>query len=447
MKKHLINGLAIAVVLLSYVGHLYGSENTVLNQVTRKLNYLDHYSSISADEALGTLEGQAWYLLNQSAIGTRAINRLYRNTSPYDHLNSIATSEGDYAFEHVLGYAYIGTGSGLVEIKRWFNATVTDHLTAFDGEDPSTNGYAFETALGYGFPRYGQDCEQNYSVTAGGVTIKANKVAGGAVSELIWNGKQFINNYDYGRQIQTAFNFGKAGEQDNPTEAGSKYGCPGTVKKPEYAQGSPIYYVTSNGSTLITKSRPLQWNPENFTGGGRENPVMWNGTIEKTVELNHFSGRYDAHVIRWTTTIDIPHDSDYFDWELVTAYTNDEFSSQYAYDAENNVRSVAVVPNNKCTAQPFIPNAGGVINATSDGKYALGAYRKKSGGLNHLALCKYENGRGGGKYGEDATKWSVLERDRVASISEGEYSGSAYLIVGTLADVVSTMRSMYLAGY
>lgn len=50
MKKHLISGLTIAVVLLSYVGHLYGSENTVLNQVTRKLNRLDHYPSKSADE-------------------------------------------------------------------------------------------------------------------------------------------------------------------------------------------------------------------------------------------------------------------------------------------------------------------------------------------------------------------------------------------------------------
>ncbi len=214
MKKHLISCLAIAVVLLSHVGQLYGSENTVLNQVTRLLLNLDHYSSKS-DETEGTLEGQAWYLLNQSATGTRAINRLYRNASPYDHLNSIATSEGDYQFEHVLGYAHTGTDSGLAEIKRWFNATVTDHLTAFNGEDPTVHGYTFETVLGYGFPRYGQDCEQNYSVTAGGVTIRANKVAGGAVSELIWNGKQFINNFDYGRQIQTAFNFGSVGELDS----------------------------------------------------------------------------------------------------------------------------------------------------------------------------------------------------------------------------------------
>ena len=446
MKKHLVSCLTIAVFLLSYVGHLYGSENTVLNQVTRQLLNLDHYSSKSEDEKRGAMEGQAWYLLNQSATGTRAINRLYRNTSPYDHLNSIATSEGDYAFEHVLGHAYVGTGSGLAEIKRWFNATVTDHLTAFDGEDPSIHGYTFETVLGYGFPRFGQDCEQNYSVTAGGVTIRANKVAGGAVSELIWNDKQFINNYDYGRQIQTAFNFTNVGEQDNPTEAGSKYGCPGVVK-PEYAQGSPIYYVTSNGSTLMTKSRPLQWNPGNFTGGGRDNPVMWNGTIEKEVILNRFSGEYDAHVIEWTTTIDIPHDSDEFDWELVTAYTNDEFSSQYVYDAENDVRRTADVPNGRCTDQPFITNSGGVINATSDGNYALGAYRTKSNNLNHFALCRYQNGRGGGKYGADTTKWSVLERDNEDGISKGEYEASAFLIVGTLADVVSTMRSMYLDGH
>jgi hypothetical protein len=427
------------------------SENTVLNQITRRVVSGDHFSSKSESETTGTLEGQAWYLLNSSAAGTQAINRLYRNTYPYDHMNSISTSEGTYSLEHYLGYAYTSVGDGLAPIERWYHSGNVDHLTIFPGENPGAYGHSYETTLGYGFPRFGQDCEVNYSVSAGGVTLKANKVAGGTISELIWNGKQFINNYDYGRQIQTAFNFTSVGEEDNPNEGGSKWGCPGLVDA-EYAQGSPIYYVTSSGSTLYTKTRPLQWNPQNFTGGGTDNPVMWNGTIEKEVALDYFNGAYDAHVIKWTTTIDIQSYSDYFDWELFTAYTTDDFYKQYAYDAEFDVLydKTAVVPNNTCidgTGQNVRPNAGGVINATGNGSYAIGAYRKKGGGLNQFAICKYENGQGSGKYGGDATKWAVMERDGVLEIYPGEYSGSAYIIVGTLADVESTMRELYLDGY
>jgi hypothetical protein len=321
------------------------------------------------------------------------------------------------------------------------------------GENPGPFGYQFETTHGYGFPRYGDQCEVNYSLSAGGVTIRANKAAGGAISELIWNGKQFINNYDYGRQIQIAFNFTNVGEFDNPNEAGSRYGCPGVVDA-TVAQGSPIHYVTSMGNTLRTKTSPLQWNPENWGGDARW-PVMWGGTISKEVTLNYDSS-YSAHIIRWDSTLEVPASdvTGQGDWELVTAYLTSDFNKLYAFDAVTDTLydKTNNVTNNVCLDAPnqnLRPDSGGVIVATGNGAYALGAFRTAVGSNpNHFALCRYWNSQGGGKYGGDATKWAVMGRYAgFPGVLAGTNTGTAYLVVGTLNDVADTMREMYVDGY
>ena len=57
------------------------------------------------------------------------------------------------------------------------------------------------------------------SLTAGGVTVKSNPAAGGTVWSWVWDGIEFINNWDFGREMQSALFPGDA-EGSNPTEAG-----------------------------------------------------------------------------------------------------------------------------------------------------------------------------------------------------------------------------------
>ncbi len=372
-------------------------------------------------------------------------------------MTSHSTSEGGYSLEGTLGHIFTTSQAHLAPMTRWYHPTYEDHIEPFQGENLSSLGYIYEGIVGYGFPRYGLSCETNYSLSGGGVTIKANEQAGGAISELTWNGKQFVNNYDYGRQIQIAFNFTNTVEYDNPTEAGSIYGCPGIVAAP-YAQGSPILYVTSTGSTLKTKTHPLQWIPENW-GGDIDRPVMWKGTIEKEVTLNYDTS-YPAHVIKWVSILNVPAGDVTGEgaWELVTAYLTSDFDKLYTFDAKNNVLTdkTSIVPNNACYGAPGVtvpgdadykPDSGGVINATANGNYALAAYRTRTNGYNFFAHCKILNSQGGGKYGPDTTKWTVIDRDSIPGVKAGINTGTAYLIVGTLDDVVDTMRGMYLDGY
>lgn len=340
-------------------------------------------------------------------------------------------------------------GQDYIQYRDGLNLLRTITLLIFWGE--SLPGYSVEGTLGYGYPRFGTECEINYTHSAGGVTLKANTVAGGTISELTWNSKQFVNNYDYGRQIQTAFNFSTTGEYDNPTEGGSKYGCPGQVSAGR-AQGSPLLDIDSYGSTLYTKTRPLTWNPD-VQGGGSNNPVIWNGTIEKEVTLNYDTS-YAAHVIKWTTTINNPSSRSNFSWEIVTAYLNAEFNKLWSYDAvsDTEVNESSNVPNNLClfgSESPNVrlrPSAGGAIISTSDENYALGVYRKKAT-ENHFNLCKFLNSSTTGKYGNDTTKWAVQESNYPYTLSAGVHSATAYLVVGTLSDVIETMRGMYLDGY
>ncbi|MCP3962086.1 MAG: hypothetical protein GY719_29945 [bacterium] len=421
------------------------SQNTVLNQVTRWWNAsaTNHMLSVYSGETNGVLEGQSFYISRSSQPGTRELFRLF-SLVQNDHMTSVLTNEGGYALDGSLGHAFVSPGPGMEPMNRWFKTGVDfDHLVASYTEDPSPLGYVLEGTLGFGYPRFGPSCELSVHLDGAEVRLTANRVAGAAISGLTWNGKQLVNNFDYGRQIQTAFNFTNVGEEDNPTEAGSRYGCPGVVAAMR-AQGSPVEQIAVQGSVLTTRSRPLQWNPENH-GGDADHPVMWNGAIEKRIELD-----YQGHPrhIKWTTTLDVPVDRAQFDWEAVTAYLTADLDRLYAFDAtaDTLVDRSADVPNNGCLEGGLDPNlaptSGGVILATANGQYALGAYRRKTT-RNHFALCKFHNGAGNGVYDADTTKWSVLERDGIPGITAGRHSATVFLAVGTLSDVRASMLAFH----
>jgi len=90
----------------------------------------------------------------------------------------------------------------------------------------SLSGYVPQALPAYGYPRYGNQAEVLLDLKAGGVTVESNAVAGGSVWRWFWNGMQFINHRDYGRQIQNAFYYlDPTGNLNNynPNEAGDLY--------------------------------------------------------------------------------------------------------------------------------------------------------------------------------------------------------------------------------
>ena len=146
----------------------------------------------------------------------------------------------------------------------------------------SLPAYVPQVLGAYGYPRYGNVAEVLLNLSAGGVTVQSNAVAGGATWRWSWNGTQFLNHNDYGREIQGTFYFGTT--LLNPNEAGDQL----TFRSLDQSlkHGSPILRFANQGNTQYTRAIPLNWDPTQY-GGVQDHPVIWDTLVlGKDLTLN-----------------------------------------------------------------------------------------------------------------------------------------------------------------
>jgi hypothetical protein len=435
-------------------------------------------------EAVGwTYQGPLAYIPRDAGTASPAVLSRWFNAGIADHADFLAAAApAGYTKQIDLGHPFAAAGNGTCELFRFRNHA--EYLTAGCHESPP--GYTRDASLGFGFPRpgnFGIGSVPSQTVQGEQVKLVADLSAGGAISELWWNGKQFVNDSDYGRQIQTALFYQTPAGVMNPTEAGDRYGWPNVESSAGWAHGSPLISNTvstdpSTGTkTLFTATHPLQWDPE-LLGGDRNHPVMWRGIFRKNVDVDWAAADWRAtpHVVRWRETIVFPAGTTYTadaggnkpELEVLTAYLNGEFSSSYLYNAESNatenvteeVKNFGHVVENgagRCwswydtNGSKLFIQRGGPILATDDGQYALGVYRNASAGEfaqvtqardNHYRLCRYNEAAPGGQYGDRTYKWSVLY-NRDPFIGGTEVPFTLYLVVGTVEQVTAHMKGLY----
>src|SRR5216684_1122599 len=196
---------------------------TLLRTLYRVLvNGSDRMTTIGPNErTIYPLEGQVYYVPDQSASGRTALNRLI-NSDLTDHADAIGSLSG-YSQDMVLGFPWTSASvSGVVPLLESFDSSTGDH--ALQAPSESLPGYSPQPLAAYGYPRYGNAAEVLLTLSTGGVTVQSNAVAGGALWRWYWNGTQFVNHFDYGREIQGAFFF--KSDQLNPTEAGDEFTSP-----------------------------------------------------------------------------------------------------------------------------------------------------------------------------------------------------------------------------
>jgi hypothetical protein len=254
------------------------------------------------------------------------------------------------------------------------------------------------------------------SLRSGEIALSTCDHDAGAICSLTWRGKQFIDDYDHGRQLQSAVSFDGRGESENPTEAGASYL---TDRYSPHASSSVLLASDVTGGVLSTLSRPAYWLPLNgvatsnllfakrvqfgFSGAGRTAPVLTN-------------------VLQYEVSYTIPanetHKSATF--ESLTAYVPREFSQIWTYDLKHGATNVA--PLSDGPGEQDLP----VILSTPDQRYAIGVYSP---------------GISGGGYGRwrfpDVMKWNVVNR---VSNPKGTYRFKSYVVVGTLASVMADLN-------
>src|SRR2546422_676990 len=137
-------------------------------------------------------------------------------------------------------------------------------------------------AAGPASPRTYQQGSRLY-LDNGTVRVGLETAWGGAIVEVVSNGKNFVNDFDTGREVQVAFYDGDAsplcgdcagGKGWNPVQGGDWH-----------KHGSPLLAHTLGTGSIYIKSQPHHWYPDNKEGGGPDKPIPGDVSIEQWVSL------------------------------------------------------------------------------------------------------------------------------------------------------------------
>lgn len=284
------------------------------------------------------------------------------------------------------------------------------------------------------------------------VTVDNNRF-GGSVSSLTYNGKEFINIYDHGRQLQSAMQVDGFAECNNPTEAGSEHDARKTTSTSKVLSASVV------GDTLKTKSKMAYWAYQKTTGACKKglDPRLTNALSDHVFEKNIQIGfNDDDHIIKYSLTYNHPVGSykESLVYEFLTGYMTSEFKRFYyvglADESLNEYQASDLTsleangfpagsfhgsPKNKKQYDP-------IIFATADGKHAMGVYTSKKA----IVDCKssfhgynvYKFALGGsGANGNATNKWSLAVGDLATSkcLINNARKFDVYIAIGDVYDV------------
>lgn len=281
----------------------------------------------------------------------------------------------------------------------------------------------------------------DYTITSPsrGVTVKTCSWDAEAVCSVKWSGKEFIDDYDHGRQLQSSMTVSNASgdleENYNPNEAGAE--VPYNGVNPSASTSIAVNYSTlATPPTVKGVNMMSYWRPVN--GVARSN---W--LLTKNIQL--YEGSY-ATYMRYEVQYAAPKSTGEPSWvrgkfETLTGYMPVEFNNFYTLDVKGSRQlasiSYCTPPYATCSPEQGLP----LIFANSNGTHAMGIYNRS------LPQSTYP-GAGFGRWNYQATginpvvKWNAVFR--IPNIvPDGVYIFVNYVIVGSLANVKAQMQWMY----
>lgn len=260
------------------------------------------------------------------------------------------------------------------------------------------------------------------------IVVTTSRLAG-AVHSITWNGKEFIDSLDHGRQLQSAcaFDCGKKpfwAECYNPTEAGSRKDHTGKTSS------SNLLEFKSAEASLESRNRMAFWlNPGEKSSGrpALNDTPLSDHILSKKLTLNY---RGLAHAMEYDATFTIPKGEHHTlaQFEAVTGYMPPGFSSFHTFDVRTHeLASLSDGPGEQ--AKP-------VILSTPDGSHAMGV----------LAIGETPKGASGPSYGrwkftaEKVVKWNCVYRVKAEDgVPPGDYRFRMAVVVGSRENVRVTM--------
>lgn len=278
---------------------------------------------------------------------------------------------------------------------------------------------------------------------AGGseIVITTTSRLAGAIHSLTWNGREFIDSHDHGRQLQSASNLDLGGsffnETFNPTEAGSMHDGAGPTST------SRLLWISAAGRDLATVTQPAFWLRPGEASHGHpavNTSPLSNHLIQKQVRIG---ARGLPHAIRHAVTFTLPADERHTKatFESLTGYMPPEFRTFHGLRADDGLAPLPDVQG-----EQSLP----VIASTADGSHAMGAWSpdasRTTGRPATYGRFWFEHDR--------VSKWNCVVRERAdgAAVNDGsgeagrlppgEYRFLVWVAVGTREQVRDTLAQL-----
>ena len=261
------------------------------------------------------------------------------------------------------------------------------------------------------------------------IVITTSTQLAGAIQSLTWDGVEFINSTDHGRELQSACSFDNSpaanAETFNPTEAGSRKD--GALQ----ASTSRLLDIAAAGNRLRTRTQMAFWLAPGEQSEGqlaRNTNSLSNYVLTKDVRIGF---------PRWTQALDyrvtftVPKKARHVlaQFEALTCYMPPEFEKFWQFNSQSG------------KLEPLSEGPGEIKNpvvlATADGLHAMGIY----------APPQEQPTTTGPSYGrwkftlDKVVKWNCVFRVQDPTmIHTGDYSYRLLVPIGTLQDVQSMLR-------
>lgn len=264
------------------------------------------------------------------------------------------------------------------------------------------------------------------------IVITTTARLAGAIHSLQWNGREFINSHDHGRQLQSAANFDLqsrfSGETFNPTEAGSRNDGAGRTST------SRLLHLVASKNGLQTTTQMAFWlAPGQMSGGhpAKNTKTLSDHLLTKRVRIG-IEGF--PHVIQYDVTFSTPVSErhNYAQFEAVTGYMPPDFSRFWKF----NPRSEMLEPLSDGPGEQSWP----VVLATPDGSHAMGVFSpdQPSAGYEQAGYGRFRFPQ------QKVVKWNCVFRIRnPKGVEPGDYSFRSFVIVGTRKTVEATLAALH----
>jgi hypothetical protein len=270
-------------------------------------------------------------------------------------------------------------------------------------------------------------------ISNGVLTLGISARDAGAVSSIVYDGAEMVNDHDHGRQLQIAWSYNALGEPDNPTEAGSAADARGATST------SQLLEIHAEDAAVTTRSHPAYWYPPGYVNKkGLKSAVtqlVTADTLEKTLTLGYHG---DPHVIvvdaavTISPTLTAPEVASII-IETPAFYTGGFMTESYLLD----LKSGDCVHAASKASQQSEDTQHVVILSSSDGRCAVGLFAPKA--ENFMSYnCRYVDRHG--LSDDNVAKVTLHYRQPAKAGDRLEYR--TFAVVGGLETVKASIRKL-----